>query len=90
MTRIQQIIHTARDAGEYERLNRVLMLVEEYGMEVILAIMLKQMFNFSCDGEHENNIIFIKTLAYQDQILLIEALEAAFLGIEHSESTVLH
>lgn len=90
MTRLEKIIDGGREIGDTERMDRVLMLVEEYGLEIILAVILKQLFGYSCDGVHENNVHFIQSLCHEDALLLLEALEHAFTGIDDAQPVVLH
>lgn len=90
MTRIERIIGSGRALGHTERMERVLSLVDEYGLEIILAVILKQLFAYSCDGLHENNLHFIQSLGRKDALMLVEALEHAFIGIDHARPTVLH
>lgn len=90
MYRIEKIITQARLAGDDERLMRVLMLVEDYSLEFLLSIMLKQMFDYSSDGDFQRNLSFIKGLPHKDRLHLIEALERGFLSMNHAKPEVLH
>lgn len=90
MTRIEKIIDSGRALGHTERMDRVLALVDEYGLEIILAVILKQLFAYSCGEFHENNIRFIQGLGHEDALVLVEALEHAFVGIDEAKPSVLH
>lgn len=86
MMLIADIVQNGLPISDNERYERVIRIIEEYGLEVIFSIALKQHFDWIPQSNHRRNVAFADSLPRSNQIILTEIIEAAF--IDTDEPTI--
>lgn len=79
---IADIVQNGLPISDNERYERVLRIIEEYGLEIIFSIALKQHFDWIPQAKHERNVAFANSLSRSNQIILTEIIEAVFIDTD--------
>lgn len=90
MNYIENILNGGRKASEKERFDRILYLIEDYGLEIMFSITLMQVFDCPIHQSHKENIDYTLALPCSKRNELLELTERAFLRIQTINDEVIH
>lgn len=86
----QKILRNAPDYVEDERYNHIVKLLENYDMEIMLAIVLIERFSLDATLIHKDNLKLVDKLTPEEKSLLINVLCEGFLSYDMNYKPPLH
>jgi hypothetical protein len=90
MDYIENILQRGRKATDKERFDRILYLIEDYGLEIMFSITLMQVFDCPIHQSHMDNIAYTNSLPCEKRLELLELTERAFLRIQTINDEAIH
>lgn len=90
MTCITCIMENGQQISDSERYERAIQIIEEYDLEIMFSIALKQKFDWVPQGNHARNVEFANNLSRSHQFILTEIIECAFMNIDEPTTETQH